>query len=399
MPRYFSWPPVKLSSNLPILLTAMKIIQSSNVRLGAAFSGQEPKKSGQAVSGDKLRVAIKNAYVKLIDLTIEEKADLLILAGDTFDSPDISQNLLNFFLDQIRRLEQIPAVILPGARDPFQKGSFWEEWQITSPVDNLHILADPDKPFMEIANLSTTVYGYPTMSDSGQDNPVKPLKKTGNSANHIAVIYGNLIQDKSNTDQEHSFSPKDLTACGFNYAALGGRNELLDLTAVGIRAAYSGSPEVLTAESTNSGKCLVVTMDGDLLSVQPKQVGSLEWKEAKISIEEAVDLDGLKSKIATFSGPDVILKATLEGLALFESGFNINQLHDELQGNFLDLEFIDRTRVLPDISEIKVQEKTILGQYLKVMVERLKKAEGDQRLELEESLKTGYTLLTGKEIR
>jgi DNA repair protein SbcD/Mre11 len=377
----------------------MKIIQSSNVRLGASFSGQDPIKSGQAVPGDKLRVAIKNAFVKLIDLTIEEKADLLILAGDTFDSPDISQNLLNFFLDQIRRLEKTPAVILPGARDPYQKGSFWEEWQITSSTDNLHILADPDKLYVELANLSTTVYGYPVMTDSADDNPVKHLRKSGDSANHIAIIYGNLIQDKSDPNQERSFSTKDLAAAGFNYAALGGRNELLDLTAVGIRAAYSGSPEVLSVESANSGQCLVITMDGDLLSVQPKPVGSLDWKEAKISIEEAVDLDGLKSKISTFSGPDVILKATLEGLALFESGFNIKQLHEELQGNFLDLEFIDRTRVLPDISEIKVQEKTILGQYLKVMVERLKKAEGDQRLELEESLKTGYTLLTGKEIR
>ncbi len=75
----------------------MKIIQSSNVRLGASFSGLDPTQSGQTVPGDKLRVAIKNAFVKLIDLTIAENADLLILAGDTFDSPDISQNLLEFF--------------------------------------------------------------------------------------------------------------------------------------------------------------------------------------------------------------------------------------------------------------------------------------------------------------
>ena len=57
-------------------ITSMKIIQSSNVRLGAAFSRQDPTKlgftrgGGQAVSGDKLRVAIKNAFVRLIDLTI-----------------------------------------------------------------------------------------------------------------------------------------------------------------------------------------------------------------------------------------------------------------------------------------------------------------------------------------
>ena len=97
-------------------------------------------------------------------------------------------------------------------------------------------------------------------------------------------------------------------------------------------------------------------------------------------------------------GGDGVHAHVLDGLALFESGLNVRQLHDEMQGAFLDLEFIDQTRVLPDISEIKVQEKTILGQYLKVMVERLKQAEGSQRRELEESLKTGYTLLTGKEV-
>ncbi|HBC47384.1 MAG TPA: hypothetical protein DCZ43_10090, partial [candidate division Zixibacteria bacterium] len=75
--------PIKPLPFLPIILPAMKIIQSSNVRLGAAFSGQDPTKLGKAVSGDKLRVAIKNAFVRLIDLTIAEKADLLILAGDT----------------------------------------------------------------------------------------------------------------------------------------------------------------------------------------------------------------------------------------------------------------------------------------------------------------------------
>ncbi len=368
------------------------------MRLGATFSGQDPTKSGQAVPGDKLRVAIKNAFVKLIDLTIEEKADLLILAGDTFDNPDISQNLLNFFLAQIRRLEKIPVVVLPGARDPYQKGSFWEEWQILSPAENLHILADSDKPYIELPNLSATVYGHPVTADSGRENPALRIRKFGKAANHIAVIYGNLIHDKADAGKDHSFTPDDLAKGGFSYAALGGQSERLDLTAVGIKAAYSGSPEIIFSDSPNSGNCLLITLDGDLLATEPKHIGSLIWKETQISMEEVVNVDELKQKLDSLAGPDVILRATLEGLALFESGLNIKAIHEEMKGNFLELSFEDRTRVLPDISEIKVQEKTILGQYLKVMVERLKKADGVQRLELEESLKTGYTLLTGKEV-
>ncbi len=99
------------------------------------------------------------------------------------------------------------------------------------------------------------------------------------------------------------------------------------------------------------------------------------------------------------AGPDVVLQVTLEGLALLEAGFNRDQLYKDLQGNFMHLEIIDRTQVLPDnISAVKVQEKTILGQYLKVMVDKMNNSDGSNRTDLEESLKVGYTLLTGKEL-
>jgi hypothetical protein len=93
------------------------------------------------------------------------------------------------------------------------------------------------------------------------------------------------------------------------------------------------------------------------------------------------------------------LKIVLSGLALLEAGLNLDHLRDELEDQFLHLEFVDRTRVLPDtISEVKVQEKTILGQYLKVMVDKLNTSSAPQKGDLEESLKIGYTLLSGREI-
>jgi exonuclease SbcD len=377
---------------------AMKIIQSSNVRLGAQFSGQAPIKSGQTALGDKLRVAIKNAFVRLIDLTIAEKADLLILAGDTFENLDVSQNLLRFFINQIRRLENIRAIVLPGARDPYQKGSFWEEWQVISPADNLFLLADTEKPYIEMAELSTTVYGYPIQPDSAQENPARKIKRFGKSQLHIGVIYGNLSGQASEEKNKYPFSREDLVACGFDYIALGGQENFFDFTSIGANAAYSGSPEKLSSESEKSGQCLIVDIGNGSLVITPHQIGALLWKKSKISMEEVAGPDALRQTIAELSGPDVILKITLDGLALFESGLNIVQLYEEMKGNCLNLEFIDRTRVLPDISEIKVQEKTILGQYLKFMVEKLKASDGDEHRELEESLKTGYTLLTGKEV-
>jgi exonuclease SbcD len=375
---------------------AMKIIQSSNVRLGAQFSGQASKKSGQTALGDKLRVAIKNAFVRLIDLTIEEKADLLILAGDTFANLEISQNLLKFFTGQIRRLEKIPAIVLPGSRDPYQKGSFWEEWQVISPADNLFLLANPENPRIVLDDLQTTIHGYPILPGSESENPAKKIKKSGKSKLHIAVLYGNLIGQSAQGKPDYAFTREELD--DFDYAALGGQESFCDFTSIGTKAAYSGSPEQLTINSEKSGQCLIINVEEGSLTVAQHQVGALVWKETEISMDKIGNLDDLRQMVAELSGPDVILKITLEGLALFESGLNVNQMYEEMKEGCFALEFVDQSKVLPDISEVKVQEKTILGQYLKVMVEKLKETEGDQRIQLEESLKTGYTLLTGKEV-
>jgi len=56
-------------------------------------------------------------------------------------------------------------------------------------------------------------------------------------------------------------------------------------------------------------------------------------------------------------------------------------------------------KVLPEnISEVKVSEKTILGQYIKLMAQELNNSEKSSKPRLEKSLKIGYALLQGQEL-
>ena len=129
-----------------------------------------------------------------------------------------------------------------------------------------------------------------------------------------------------------------------------------------------------------------------------KKVNSFEWKTATISMDSILSPDDLKNHIMEYAGKNTLLKVELTGLTLLETGLNIEAVKTELEENFLDLEFIDHTRVLPqNVSEVKVQEKTVLGQYLKVMVGRLNEADQSDREKLEKSLKIGYSLLSGRE--
>ena len=368
----------------------MKILHASNVHLGRSFANL-------GTAGDKLRAGIKTTFVKIIDLALEKKVDMVILAGDTFDSIDVSQNLIEFFLSQVRRLENTPLIILPGCRDSWQKGSFWDEWEIP-PATNLFPMFRTEKPYREFESLSTIVYGYPIMAETRPNDSAVHIKKFGRSKHHIAIIYGTLVYGDKKVAANYPIHSDDLVEGGFDYVALGGAREFQDFTPLGIIAAYCGCPETLSAELDRSGCVALVELDHGV-TITPVKVGQFKWKEVDILMEEVHNLDDLKQKIAELSGPNTYLKVTLRGLALLEAGVDVERLQNELGSSFLHIEIIDQTRVLPEnVSEVKVQEKTILGQYLRVMVDKLNNAEGVYKDDLEESLKLGYTLLTGKEI-
>jgi DNA repair exonuclease SbcCD nuclease subunit len=377
----------------------MKVIHTSNIQLGRSFAnlvGSTMVGSTVGTAGDRLRAAIKTAFVRIIDLALEEKADLVIFAGDTFDTVDVSQNLLDYFVSQVERLGETPAVIMPGARDAYQKGSFWDEWRITRPAANLHLLADNERSVVTLERLSVNVYGYPVRADSDIHRRAPKLSRSGRTKHHVAVVYGTVVCGKKAAN--YPIYPDDLAEGSFDYVALGGSSEFYDLESLGFSGAYSGSPETLSIDVNAAGQVAVVEIDHGT-SIRPAKVGSLVWEEMSISMDSVGDMDDLKLRIAEKSGPDTVMKVTLHGLALLEAELNCRRLHEELSGGFLHLEIIDRTRVLPEnVSAVKVQEKTILGQYLRVMVDKINAADGAKKSDLGESLKLGYTLLTGKEI-
>ncbi|MEE9552709.1 MAG: metallophosphoesterase [candidate division Zixibacteria bacterium] len=367
----------------------MKILQTSNIQLGRAFSGT-------GFPGDKLRAGIKSTFTKIIDTAIEQKVDLVILAGDTFANIDISQNLIDLVVNELKRLEKIHTVIIPGSSDRFEKESFWAGWQISPPTENIHILAENKSSTVEITDKSIKIYGY-LLSRDGDELP-ENVKGSGEFKHHVAVVYDDIETAGEPEDQQLSPLREKLFNVGFDYIALGGRNEAVNFVDMGLKAAYSGSPVTFAPELEGAGYFLMINLDGESIKVDKISVGEVVWRQLEIPMDTVANVDDLKTRILESAGDNVLLRVSLTGLALLEAGLNINQLREELEDYFLNIEFADKTSVLPDnISGIKVQEKTVMGQYLKLMIGKLNNSESDEKKDLEESLKVGYTLLSGRE--
>ena len=369
----------------------MKIFQTSNIYLGRRYEDN-------SAAGDRLRAGIKSLFANIIDTARDDKADLVILAGNIFDNLDLSQNLFDSFVSEIGRLEEVPVILFPGRNDPYRAGSIWDYWRLMQPSKNLFLLAGKKPMQIDFPKLSLTVYGIPYNSHRSLGHKLGMLKKNKTSQYHIAVTNGGEAGDKKDPDKGISFDPAPFAEFGFNYVAVGDLDGFTDLGNSNVKALSSGSPLVLTPGGQASG-VLLINIEKDSFSTELKKVQGFEWKAVEISMDSIHNPDELKNRVLEYSGQYNLLRVELSGLTLLETDLNIEYIKKELEEHFLDLQFVDNTRVLPEnISEVKVQEKTVLGQYLKVMVKRLNSAGEKEREKLEKSLKIGYSLLSGRAV-
>jgi len=366
----------------------MKIVHTSDIRLGASFVGLK-------LAGDKIRAALKNTFCNVIEYARTEKADLLLIAGNLFDTVDISNNLQRFVADRLASLAPIPVVILPGARDGANDIAFWRTFLGPQPPGNIHVLLDKKRPFAKLPNRNCIVYGAPLPAEQDFLDFVRNLNLSPNTGFNL------LLGCLPKADFLNELSEQFRSLLGrFDYIALGGKTSFHDYALPDIRIAYCGSPERISFEDDRAG-FIAVTEIVAPRSIRQNQVpiGRLEWKNLIYDAKDIANNNDLYAKLKAQAGPDVLLRLKLKGLALFEAGLEPDTVYRLLENDFLYLDIIDDMIVFPDnVSEVKVAEKTLLGQYLRFMTAKLKQANAQEKMRLEKSIKIGYSLLAGQKL-
>jgi DNA repair exonuclease SbcCD nuclease subunit len=192
-----------------------------------------------------------------------------------------------------------------------------------------------------------------------------------------------------------------IESCGlkFDYICLGGNDLFLDISSQGIPGAYSGSPERLGFDKVEAGYLAEIEIDdNNNATINKHQIGAFVWEQMEIQANEFAASEDLIQRLEQIASPDKLLRVKLSGLALFESSLNPKLVQKEMESHFVYLDIIDEIKVLPDnISEVKVSEKTVLGQYIKLMAQELQEVDEEAKERYEKSLRTGYTLLQGRE--
>ncbi|MCK4235477.1 MAG: hypothetical protein KAX38_00060, partial [Candidatus Krumholzibacteria bacterium] len=95
---------------------------------------------------------------------------------------------------------------------------------------------------------------------------------------------------------------------------------------------------------------------------------------------------------------DLVVELSITGLIGTDAVIDPALVLDELGGNYFSVRLSGK-RPEREISKddlLKVPEGTVAGKFVRVLLERIEEASGNEREELEEALQIGYQLFRGR---
>jgi DNA repair protein SbcD/Mre11 len=132
----------------------LRLLHTADVHLGARHADLGEQAAAQR---ERQFAAFKAA----VDLALEEKVDLFLIAGDLFDSNTQPRRSVERVAGELKRLAagRIRTVIIPGTHDVYDRSSLFRVHDIaalagSTPDDDLVTVLTPDRPTVHLTRSS-----------------------------------------------------------------------------------------------------------------------------------------------------------------------------------------------------------------------------------------------------
>ena len=368
----------------------IKILHTADIHLGREFPFLREK-------GIEHRNQLLGTFERIVDLAIGEKASLILIAGDLFDTNRLHGIVIGKVLAAFEKLEDkgIPVCILPGTHDAYDKESIY---RFVSFPPNVTVLT-PDNEIRVYEGLDLTVYGRAFDDKLIGDSPIRGLSLVKESNFHIGMahcsirIKGLIEKDSMILDR------REIANSGFDYLALGHWHSFQDFSQGNTKAFYCGSPEPISMDQKGSGNVAMVTLhEKGNVTVESVRVGTKKLETITIDISSAKSADSIIEMIEARADPTLILEVTLTGLCGMDYDLNSQEIEEELGGQFFCLRILDKSH--PRLDEVRpenIPEETVAGKFVRMMQDRIASASDEKGKEIyEEAFKLGFAMLQGR---
>ena len=152
----------------------LRLLHTADVHLGARHADLGDRAATQ-------RERQFAAFVATVDLALEEKVDLVLIAGDLFDSNTQPRRSVERAAAQIKRLvdARIRVVIAPGTHDVYDKASIYRAFDLPALAgavgSDLVTVLDPDHHDVHLQALDLVVHGRCYATKRAPESPLAGL--------------------------------------------------------------------------------------------------------------------------------------------------------------------------------------------------------------------------------
>lgn len=383
----------------------VRLLHTADVHLGARHADLGER----AVAQRERQFA---AFVAIVDLAIAEKVDLLLVAGDLFDSNVQPRRSVERVAAQLKRLVEarIRTVIAPGTHDLFDRASIYRAYDLAAMAgavgSDLVTVLDPEHPDVHLQALDVVVHGPCFATKRAPRSPLEGLDaaKDDRATWHIGLLHAALAIPNQTDGDEVVITTDEIAASHLDYLALGHWHSTTQGIAGKTQYAYAGAPEPVAIDQDRAGNVLLVTLEGDgrkTVSIEERKVGRTSFERLELDAGRIGSQPDLVADLAGRANPDLVLDVQLIGVRPDELDLDPEEVESELADRFLKLRVRDRSVPAPP-QGVVAPAGTVLGAFIHDVEAQVAEAEAaddtDGAAELREVLRLGRLLLTGHEV-
>jgi exonuclease SbcD len=384
----------------------LRLLHTADVHLGARHADLGDRAATQ-------RERQFAAFVATIDLALAEKVDLVLIAGDLFDSNVQPRRSVERAAAQLARLVEgrIRTVIAPGTHDVYDRASIYRAYDLPALAgavgSDLVTVLDPDHPEVHLRSLDATVHGRCFSTKRAPHSPLQGLDvgKDDSAAWHIGVLHAAVAIEGRTDGDDVVITTDEIAATHLDYLALGHWHSTSKGKAGGTTYAYSGAPEPVAVDQDRAGNVLLVALDAPdgrkRVTVEERRVGRTTFERLQLDAATVGSQPGLVQRLAERANPDLVLDVELIGVRPDELDLHVEEVEAELADRFLKVRVRDRS-VAPMPEGVLASPDTVLGAFIRDLEAQIAEREAaddtDQANELKDSLRLGRLLLAGAEV-
>lgn len=344
----------------------LKLLHAADLHLDSPFAGLTPEQAA-------LRRAEQRQLVRgLADLAAREQVDLVLLAGDLFDSGRIYRDTARELAEDLGRINA-PVFIAPGNHDPFDGAS---PYALPIWPDNVHIFSSAAVHAVELPDLNCVVHGAAFLSEGREDSPLADFRAPEDGRIHLMVLHAN-----TEGAGYAPVTPAQIADSGLDYLALGHVHRASGLQRGGDTYwAYPGCPEGRGFDELGDKGVLLVNVDKGGVQAEFVSLCQRRYEIVDVDLTDAEDPVSAVLAALPAHGERHVCRVRLTGRYAMDAA-TLTAVEQAVDARVWAAQVQDRTRPPRDLWA-RAGEDNLTGLFLQVMAPLCEQNPEDERLQL-----------------